>query len=72
MFMQRPIIEEIKILFAGKILRTANITNKNKQTALVQQTKEGLYLKLIKQMKEEVISSVIDMMALRMCILLFY
>jgi hypothetical protein len=70
--MQRPIIEEIKILFAGKILRTANITNKNKQTALVQQTKEGLYLKLIKQTKEDVISSVIDMMALRMCILLFY
>jgi hypothetical protein len=32
----------------------------------VQQTKEGLYLKLMKQMKEDAIRRVIDRIALRM------
>ena len=62
--MQRPIIEEIKILFVGKILRTEKMTNKNKQMALVKHTNEGLYLKLIKHKKDDAISSVIDNIAL--------
>jgi hypothetical protein len=62
--MQRPIIEEINILFVGKILRTAKMTNKNKQIALVQHTNEGLYLKLIKHKKDDAISRVIDSIAL--------
>lgn len=63
--MHRPIIDEMKMLLVGKILRTAKTINRNKQMALVQQTKEGLYLKLIKHMKDEAMSSVIDNIALR-------
>lgn len=55
----------MKMLLVGNILRTAKTINRNKQMALVQQTKEGLYLKLIKHMKDEAMSSVIDNIALR-------
>lgn len=62
--MHRLTIEETSILFPGNALNNANIRNNAKQIVFTQQIYLGTCEKLRKQIKEEKMRTVIEIIAL--------
>jgi hypothetical protein len=63
---------ETRMLFPGSILKSAIIKKMPRSMTFVQLTNRGLWLKLRYDMKEAVMMRVIEMIAFKIYILLFY